>query len=170
MLPVNALMAEAAQVVVAFVPVDTQAGANAGDWVSMKYFDRLTVIFVKAAGVAGDDPVLTMKQATDVAGDNAKALNFTRVDSKVGAQTGIGAFTANIQAAANTYTDLVSAEAQGLFMIEVQASDLDVNGGFDCVQFSVPDTGAGGAQLGAAIYILRTSRFQGAGLPSAIVD
>lgn len=166
----NSLLAEAAQIVTAFVPVDTQAGANNGDWVSMKNFDRLTVIFVKAAGVAGDDPVLTLKQATDVAGTGAKALNFTRVDSKVGVQTGIGVFTANSQAAGNTYTDLVSAEAQGLFLIEVQASDLDVANGFDCVQFSVPDTGAAGAQLGAALYVLRHARYAGAGLPSAIVD
>src|SRR5690349_13417263 len=118
----NNLLVEAAQVVVAFVPVDTQTAANNGDWVSMKNFDRLTVLFVKAAGVAGDDPVLTMKQATDVTGAGAKALNFTRVDSKVGVQTGIGSFTTNTQAAANTYTDTVSAEAQGLFAIEIQAS------------------------------------------------
>jgi len=143
----NNLFVEAAQVVVAFPPVDTQSGANNGDWVSMKNFDRLTVLFIKAAGVAGDDPVLTMKQATDVSGSGAKALNFTRVDSKVGVQTGIGSFTTNTQAAGNTYTDTVSAEAQGLFAIEIQASDLDVSNGFDCVQFSVPDTGSAGAQL-----------------------
>lgn len=166
----NALLAETAQVVMAIVPVDSQSGANAGDWVSMKNFDRCTIIILKAAGVAGDDPVITLKQATDVAGDSPKGLNFTRVDSKVGVQTGIGAFTTNIQAAANTYTDTVSAEAQGVFLIEVQASDLDVNGGYDCLQLSIPDTGSGGAQLIAACYLLRTARFQGAGLPSAIVD
>lgn len=170
MLHLNQLLVESAQVVMAIVPVDSQAGANAGDWVSMKDFDRLTVIVIKAAGVAGDDPVLTMKQATDVSGTAAKALNFTRVDSKVGVQTGIGAFTANIQAAGNTYTDLVSAESQGIFAIEFQAADLDVNGGFDCVQLSIPDTGAAGAQLLSAIYLLRGARYAGAGLPSAIVD
>jgi hypothetical protein len=120
--------------------------------------------------VAGDDPVLTMKQATDVAGTGAKALNFTRVDAKVGVQTGIGAFTTNTQAAGNTYTDLVSAEAQGLFAIEFKAEDLDVNNGFDCVQVSVPDTGAAGAQLLTALYILRGGKFDGAVQPSAIID
>lgn len=165
----NNLLAEAAQIVTAFVPVDMSAAANNGDWVSLKNFDRCTIIFVKAAGTAGDDPVLTLKQATDVAGTGAKALTFTRVDAKVGVQTGIGAFTTVSQAAANTYTDAVSAEAQGLFLIEVQASDLDVANGFDCVQFSVPDVGIN-AQLGGALYLLRGARYAAAGLPSAIID
>ncbi len=166
----NNLLAEAVQVVSAIVPVDSQGGANAGDWVSLKNFDRCTVIVFKAAGVAGDDPVLTLEQATAVAGTAAKALNFTRIDAKVGAQTGIGAFTTVSQAAANTYTDLVSGEAQALWLIEVKAEDLDVNGGFDCVRISVPDTGAGGAQLLCALYVLRGARYAGAGLPSAIID
>jgi hypothetical protein len=166
----NNLLVEAAQVVMAIVPVDSQGGANAGDWVSMKNFDRCTVLVIKAAGVAGDDPVITMQQATAVAGTSAKALNFTRVDAKVGVQTGIGAFTTVTQAAGNTYTDTVSAEAQAIFAIEFKAEDLDVNGGFDCLQVSVPDTGSAGAQLLTAIYILRGARYAGAGLPSAIID
>lgn len=166
----NNLLAEACQVVAGIIPVDLAGQANNGDWVSMKNFDRLTVIVFKAAGVAGDDPVITLKQASDVAGTGAKALNFTRVDAKVGAQTGIGGFTTNSQAAGNTYTDLVSAEAQGLFLIEVTSADLDVTNGFDCVQVSIPDVGAGGAQLGCALYVLRGARFAGAGLPSAIID
>lgn len=166
----NNLLVEAAQIVSAIVPVDSQSAANNGDWVSMKNFDRLTVIVFKAAGTAGDDPVITMKQATDVSGTSAKALNFTRVDSKVGAQTGIGSFTTNTQAAGNTYTDTASAEAQGIFVIEFQSSDLDVANGFDCVQLSIPDTGSAGAQLLCGLYILRGARFAGAGLPSAIID
>lgn len=166
----NNLLVETTQIVAAIIPVDSQTGANNGDWVSMKNFDRLTIILLKAAGVAGDDPVITVKQATDVAGTGAKALNFTRIDAKVGAQTGIGAFTTVTQAAGNTYTDAVSAEAQGLFVIEFQGTDLDLANGFDCVQLSIPDTGAGGAQLISAFYILRNARFAGAGLPSAIID
>ncbi len=166
----NNLLVEATQIVMAIVPVDSQSGANNGDWVSMKNYDRLTVLVIKAAGVAGDDPVITMKQATDVSGTGAKALNFTRVDSKVGVQTGIGAFTTNTQAAGNTYTDLVSAESQGIFAIEFKSEDLDVNNNFDCVQLSIPDTGSAGAQLLTAIYILRGARYAGAGLQSAIVD
>lgn len=170
MIHLNQLLVETAQIVMAIVPVDSQSGANNGDWVSMKNYDRVTVVVIKAAGTAGDDPVITMKQATDVSGTGAKALNFTRVDSKVGTQTGVGDFTTNTQAAGNTYTDTVSAEAQGIFTIEFQASDLDVANNFDCVQVSIPDTGSAGAQLLTAIYILRGARFGGPALKSAIVD
>jgi hypothetical protein len=106
-------LTEEAQLVAAIIPVDLSTAANNGDWVSLKNYDELDIIIFKAAGTAGDDPVITLKQASDVAGTGAKALNFTRVDAKVGVQTGIGQFTKNTQAAGNTYTDLVSAESQG---------------------------------------------------------
>jgi hypothetical protein len=166
----NNLLVEEAQIVMAIVPVDSQSGANTGDYVSLKNFERCTVLVIKAAGVAGDDPVITMTQAQDVSGTGVKALNFTRVDAKVGAQTGIGQFTTVAQAAGNTYTDLVSAEAQGIFAIEFKGEDLDVNNGFDCLKVAIPDTGAAGAQLLTAIYILRGSKFGGAVNASAIID
>jgi len=166
----NRNLVEECQLVAAIIPVDSQSGANNGDWVSMKGYERLSVIVYKAAGVAGDDPVITLRQAKDVAATEAKALNFTRVDSKVGAQTGVGTFTTNTQAAANTYTDLVSAEAQGIFVIDIKAEDLDVNNGYDCVQLQVPDTGSAGAQLLCGLYLLRNARFAAAATPSAIID
>ncbi|WP_337186587.1 hypothetical protein [Phenylobacterium sp.] len=165
----NNLLVEACQIVSAIVPVNLATAANNGDWVSLKNFDRVTIVVFKGAGTAGEDPVITLQQATAVAGTGAKALNFTRIDKKIGTQTGIGAFTTATQAAANTHTDADSAEAEGLFAIEVQASDLDVSNGYDCVQVSIPDAGTN-AQIGCALYILRNARFAGAGLPSAIVD
>jgi hypothetical protein len=166
----NNLLVEEAQIVMAIVPVDSQSGANTGDYVSLKNYERCTILIIKAAGVAGDDPVITMTQAQDVAGTGVKSLNFTRVDSKVGVQTGIGQFTINTQAAGNTYTDTVSAESQGIFAIEFKGEDLDVNNGFDCLKVAVPDTGAAGAQLLTAIYILRGQKFGAAQAASAIVD
>jgi hypothetical protein len=162
-------LTERTQLVAAIIPVDLSTAANNGDWVSLKNYDELDIIILKAAGTAGDDPVLTVKQATDVAGTGAKALNFTRVDAKVGAQTGIGQFTKNTQAAGSTYTDLVSAEAQGLFVIHIEGQDLDKANGFDCVQLSIPDVGAN-AQLGCALYLLSVPRYGGQFPLSAIVD
>lgn len=166
----NNLFVEEAQIVMAIVPVDSQTAANNGDWVSLKGYERCTIVLIKAAGIAGDDPVFTVRQAQDVSGTGAKALNFTRIDAKVGVQTGIGTFTTVTQAAANTYTDTVSAEAQAIMVVEFKAEDLDVNNNFDCIQLQIPDTGAGGAQLITALYILRGAKFGGAALSSAIVD
>lgn len=166
----NSLLVEDAQIVMAIVPVDSQTAANNGDWVSLKNYARCTIVLIKAAGVAGDDPVFTVRQAQDVSGTGAKALNFTRIDAKVGTQTGVGTFTTVTQAAGNTYTDLVSAEAQAIMVVEFKAEDLDVNNSFDCIQLQIPDTGSGGAQLITAIYILRGAKFGGATVPSAIID
>jgi hypothetical protein len=166
----NKHILEKLQIVAAIIPVDTQTGANNGDWVSLKNYGRCAIVVYKAAGVAGDDPVITVRQAQDVAGTGAKALTFTRIDSKVGVQTGVGQFTTNTQAAANTYTDAVSAEAQGVFVIDIPADDLDVDNGFDCVQVQIPDTGAAGAQIGSALYLLHEPRYAAATLPSAIID
>jgi hypothetical protein len=165
----NALLVEQMQIVSAIIPIDLSAGANNGDWVSMKNYHKLSVVLFKAAGTAGDDPVITLRQASDVAGTGAKALTFTRVDSKVGVQTATGQFTTNTQTAANTYTDTVSAEAQGVFVIDVDASMLDRANGFDCVQLQIPDVGTN-AQIGCALYLLWIPRYASTQLPSAIVD
>lgn len=164
-----AWLTEEYQIVSAIVPIDLGAGANAGDWVSLKNFDTCDIVVFKGVGTAGQDPILTVTQATAVDGTGSKALTFTRVDSKVGAQTGIGQFTKNTQAAANTYTDAVSAEAEGLFVIHIEGQDLDRANGFDCVQLSIPDTGAA-AQVGGALYILGGARYAGQFPPSAITD
>lgn len=165
----NALLVEQVQIVSAIIPVDMSAAANNGDWVSLKNFSKCTIVFFKGAGTAGDDPVMTVRQASDVAGTGAKALTFTRIDAKVGTQTGVGLFTKVTQAAANTYTDTVSAEAQGLFLIEIDSHDLDVANGFDCVQFQIPDVGTN-AQVGCALYFLWPAKYAGPSMLSAIVD
>ena len=153
----------------AFIPVDLQAAANNGDWVSLKLYNHVALVVFKAAGTAGDDPVITVTQATDVSGTSEKALTFDTIYSKVGTQTGIGTFTTNTQTAANTYTDATSAEAAAIFVVEFDAADLDVANGFDCVQLSVPDVGSN-AQLGCAFYILTEPRYAEATPQSAITD
>jgi len=161
---------ETNQLVAGFVPVDLQDGANNGDWVSMKNYNHLTVVFFKDAGTAGDDPTLTVKQATNVSGGSEKALNFTTIYTKQGADLAtVGTFTKNTQAAANAYTDTASAEAQAIWVVEFDASDLDTNNNFDCVQASVADIG-GNAQLGCLLYILSEPSYAGATAPSAIAN
>jgi hypothetical protein len=155
----NKHLLEKMQIVSGIIPVDLETAANNGDWVDMKNYARCAIVVFKAAGTAGDDPVITVQQASDVVGTGAKALNFTRVDSKQGAQTGIGQFTKTIQAAANTFSNDTLAESQALIVIDIDQNDLDINGGFSCVQVSIPDAGAAGAQIGCALYILHDPRF-----------
>lgn len=140
------------QISAGFVPVDMQTTANAGDWFNMKPFRKVLAVLYKAAGTAGDDPVITLEQATSNAGAGNKPLNFTTVYSKVGTLTGVGQFTKITQASANTYEDETSAEAQAIIAIEIDADDLDTANGFTHIQMSVADVGSN-AQLGCVFYL-----------------
>ena len=164
---------DSTQIVSGFVPVDTQSAANPGDVVSMKNYNRLSVIFFKAAGVANDDPVLTFEQGTDVAFGTNKAL--AKIDeywSKQGAAlTAVGQFTRVTQTAASTVTlDATSAEEQGLYVFEIVGADLDEVNSYACVRVTVADTGVAGAQLGAMLYVLSEPRYSSATMPCAITD
>ncbi len=152
----------------AIIPVDTQTGANDGDWVNMENYHRMVALYFGAVGTAGDDPVFTLKQATAAAGTGAKDLDFTVVYEKVGTLTAVTAWTRVTQAAAATYTNAASAEAQKLIAVEISADDLDVDGGFNFVQLSIPDTGAGGAQLGCGLYIMLEPRYPQAAQITAV--
>jgi len=159
---------EKVQIASGFVPVDLQTGANAGDWVNMENYGRCAVVFFAAVGTAGDDPTLTLLQATDVAGTGSKAVTFTRVDHKQGADLeAVGQFTEVSQTAANTYTDATSAEILKIWVVDIMAEDLDIDGGFSCLNAAVADVGLN-AQLGCMLYMLHDPRIVTAALPSAI--
>ena len=152
----------------AFVPVDMQTAANNGDWVNLSLYDKCLCVLFKAAGTAGDNPIFTLKQASDAAGTGAKALNFTAAYQKIATDvTTVAQFTRATQAAASTYTP-TSAATQAIIAVEVRASDLDMANGFQFVQLSIPDTGVN-AQLGCGFYVLFGSRYQQQIMPDAKV-
>lgn len=170
----NAALVEQAAIVSIVLPKDMHGSANPGDWVSMKNYDKCTFIVHKGKGTDGQDPAFTLTQSAVVAGSNPKPLKLTTVWLKQGADLkAIGGFTrvdqADATAALGVYTNTDSAQAEGLYVIEVKAEDLDRDNGFDCVNLSWADVG-GNAQIGGAIAILWGARYAGAGLVSAIID
>jgi hypothetical protein len=161
-------MIEHMQICEGFKPVDMQTAANTGDYVNLKGYDHCMIVFFKAIGTAGDDPTITVTQAQDVAGTGVKALNFTRVDKKQGADlTAIGQFTKVTQAEGNTFTHTDLAEQAAIIVIEFDASELDADGGFTCLKAAVADVG-GNAQLGCLFYQLFDARYKEQPMPSAI--
>jgi hypothetical protein len=156
------------------------AGANTGDWVNLKDYFRCAVVLFKAVGTNGDDPTITLSQATDVNGTNSKALSFTRVDKKQAASNllAVGQFTTSTSTspathdtftpASGTWTNSDLAEQAAIVVIDIKAEDLDVANGFCCIQASIADVGLN-AQLGALLYILHAPRYQESPLLSAIV-
>lgn len=153
-------LVEEMQIVNAIVPVDLKTGENAGDYISFKNYRHCTVIITTAIGTAGQDPVISQFQAKTVAGGDEKALNITTVYEKIGetAVTAVGTFTKVTQTAAATYTNTDGAENVAVFVLEVDADDLDVANGFDCYRVHVADVGAND-QLGCATYILSEPRY-----------
>ena len=150
---------------VAAVPVDTTGAAVTGDYVSLKNYSHLTVIITQGAWAAGT-PAVTMKQATDVSNSasDEKALEIDYYWTKTGltgtafTKTAITSDTFNLTATANTIT-----------VLEIDASDLDSDGGFDCVRLGIASPGAN-ADLISAVYILSGARYSNADMGDAKAD
>lgn len=165
----NQHILEKIDIVSAIIPLALTT-ARAGDVVSMKNHGRCAIVFFKDAGSNGEDVTLTVEQCSSVAPSNAKAVNFTRVDTKQGnALTSVGTWTKVTQEAGNTYTNTDLGGQQAILVIDVKAEDLDVDGGFDCIRVSASDIGSV-SSLGAGLYILHEPRYQKEGGISAIVD
>ena len=159
-------LVESAQIVAGFVPLDLQTQRDA-DWVHLRDFNHLTVLFYKGTGTDGDDPIVTLQQATDNAGAGAMTLTFTEIWRKQGADVqAVGQFTKTTQAAAATYTN-TDGHQQAIWVLEIDADMLDVDGGFKYVRVTLNDTGAN-AQLGCVLYVLTEARFAEATPPSAL--
>lgn len=156
---------ESNKIVVGAVPIDTTGAAVTGDYVCMKGYSHLTVVIMKGAW-AGGTPAVTLKQATDVAATGEKALGFTKQFS--GTALTADTLTSNT-VSSDTFS--LSATANVYHVIEVDASSLDVDGGFDCVRVGIATPGSN-ADLIAVLYILSGARYPEnvSAAPSAIVD
>lgn len=148
---------------VAVVPKDITGAVQNGQYISLKNYNHLTVILIQGAW-AGGTPAVTLGQAQAVAGTGAKAANLNFYWQKAGlsasvfAKTAVVSNTFNLPATANTVT-----------VLEIDAEELDVTNGFDCVRVSVASPGAN-ADLLSIIYLLKEPRFNGAILPDAKID
>jgi hypothetical protein len=154
----NSLILERFQIVEGFPAVNLATAANNGDYVSLKHAARVAVVFTSGIGTAGEDPVLTIQQASDVSGTGAKALNIPTASAfKKQAATSLAAVAAWSSASGdvstNTLTNATSAEESALWVVEFTADELDVDNGFDCIRATVADVGTG-AQTGYLFYLL----------------
>lgn len=162
----SATFLERFDIVEGFPVVDMQTAANNGDYVFCGNAKRVVIVFISGIGTAGDDPTLTVQQATSNAGGGVKALNIPSTASlknwKKQAATSLASTpqwanaVAGIQASPNahTWTNTDSAEQSLLLVVEiVPVEDMDVAGGFDYLRATVADIG-GNAQPGYLCYIV----------------
>jgi len=147
------------------IPDQINAEANndiSGDWISLKDKDRAYLMLSKPAGTAGDDLIITLKQASDNAGTGSKALNFTKVWHKVGTMNAVTQWThvelATATDSFNTETggagDLGADDKNAVILVEVLAESLDVDNGFTHVQFFSEGDEIGNGLLVTSSWIL----------------
>ena len=142
---------------------DWTGAASTGDHFSMKFYPHATIIIQTGAWAAGTGAV-TLQQSTVVAGTDDKALGFTEMWT--GSVLGTSDLLTRTVVAANTFNIGV---ANTLYVIEINAEQLDVDNRFDCVELNVASPGAN-TDLYGAIAILSQARYLQEPPPSAIID
>jgi hypothetical protein len=154
-----------------FLPADTDTD-QAGDYISLKDYNKVVVVYAKGAGTAGDDPTLTLYEATAVDGTDAQVLAV--IDKHYIKQaatnlTAVGEFTKTAQTAASTIVfNATSAEQTVLDYFVVDAAQL--SNGFDCIRVDCALAASGGAQYATLLYFLLEPRYGQEPAVSAITD
>lgn len=129
-------------------------------YVSMKGYQRCQIIISIADGTTVTGSTITLKQATAVAGTGEKALAFTRML----ANTDYAASKTMVETAvtSNTFTTQTTNSKDSLYIIDVDASDLDMANGFDCIRVDGTGHAATASRGCVVLYNLYGARYSGA--------
>lgn len=157
---------ESIDIVLAAPPADFNSAVTV-DWISLKNYDGCLVVWLKAVGSAGDDWSLQLAQATAVAGTSSKALAAIKtwyykaaaLVSSVTTWTKVVEATATADLDLGTPTDYGHDIFQAVYVVDVRASDLDVDNGFDCIQATFDDGDNSSTSLGTILYIPYGARY-----------
>ena len=134
--------------------------AALGDAVCLKDYGHLTVVL--RAGLCPDTRAVTLKQSTSAALGSEKALAFTQMYANVGQTTDVLTKTA---VTANNFN--LAATPGNMYIIEVDAEDLDMANSFDWVRVDIA-TGDTSATIVDVLYILSEPKFSADAMPVAI--
>ena len=162
---VNARLDEQVQTVVAAAGLLLTSTLGDTTYVSMKNFARARITIVIADGTTVTGSAITLKQATAIAGTSEKALAFTRML----ANTDYAASKTMVETAVTsiTFTTQTENSKDSVYIIDVDASDLDIANGFDCFRVDCTGHAATASRGCAVIYDLYGAKYSGA---SGIAD
>lgn len=135
-------------------------------YVNLANYNHATIIIDVANATTVTGSAITLNQASAVAGTGVKALGFTTVWKNLDVSaTDTLVSTAVV---ANTFTTLTTNSKNSQYIIEVNASDLDVANNFTCLQVALA---TGVAMTANVEIILSGARFGGnvAQMPSGIL-
>lgn len=161
----NMLLHEQAKMVTGLAPFTPST--TTPDFVSLKNCARLTIVIIGDNATTVTGSAITLLQSTVVAGTDEKALAFTKMYGNI--DTATSDLQVETAVTANTFTTTAIDAKNSLYIIEVEASSLDVANGFDCVRLGTADATA---TVLSVLYILWPMRYGSKVIdsPSAVVD
>jgi hypothetical protein len=167
-------LVQGGDVLIAAPTQNVSAAATNGIYASMKHAKRLNILVLLDVGTDTQNITFTLGQAKTAAGGSVKALNFTSVHYKAGANLAV--VNAWTKQAAVTRKDPVAsvvetisgvASLQKAFLFIVDEEDLDTNEGFTFVRLEMTDPGAA-ARTGSVLYIATEVSYQGQTKPTLV--
>lgn len=137
-----------------FINLINETSADADfdtDWLKLTHYERVCIIIKKLGATDVDTLGFQFLQAKDAAGTDAKALNVSRYATKVGVQTATGLWTVGTLETPDDIVGIGSAAPTGgtlivgtdvnttacILAIDILATDLDTNNGFDWIAVRV---------------------------------
>lgn len=146
-------------------PAALTSTAGDGDYVSLKNFSHLTIVISVLNGNTVTGGAITLIQATEVAGSTTKALGFSKAWRNIDCAAGdtLSEFTVS----SDTFTTDTTNGKQLMYVIEIEATDLDINNDYDCVRV---DSASMANAVGSVLYILHGAKQQPPRAISAITD
>lgn len=126
------------------------------DYVSMKGYDKCTIVIAVDNATTVTGGAVTLKQATAVAGTSEKALSFSTMFANT--DVAAGETLTETAVTSDTFTTSTTDNKNLLYVIEVEAADLDVANGFDCLRVDVLSMANA---VGFVQYILTDARYSG---------
>ncbi len=157
---VNVRMDEQVKTVVAAAGLLLTSTLGDTTYVSLKNYARIRITISIADGTTVTGSTITLQQATAVAGTAEKPLAFTRMLANID----YAASKTMVETAvtSNTFTTQTTNSKDSLYIIDVDASDLDVANGFDCIRVDGTGHAATASRGVVVLYDLYGARYSGA--------
>ena len=161
------VLVESVNIVPAFAAVVADTDTNqTGDYVCLKDYGKVGVLYAKAAGTNTDIPTLTVYQATSTAGAGAKVatvVDTVWIKQLATTLTGTPTFTKTAQTLASTVVGNATSDTEVLMeYFEINAEDLDVDNAFDCVRVDVANAASAGTSYACLLYLMLDPKYPGA--------
>ena len=112
-------------------------------WVSLKNSSKLVIFIQVQNGETVTGSALTLLQAKTVTGTGSKTLALTKVYATLDTEdASMGDTLVETSVSNNTFTPDTTDDKSLLYVIEVDATQLDVANGYDCVRVGTADADA----------------------------